>query len=627
MIKLKITHVLFLVVAIVTSSYGQQDLSASLAVAYELESTDPDSAISKYKSLIHIARAVDSAYIEAEATFSIGIVYMNAGSFDSSYSYLLSAYGQFDTVQDKLGQGKSLVALGNINNFTGNQRRALESYQKALLIYEELSDVYNQVRINNNIGALFNTSGDYLKAIEVLERAAELGQSLELSSLNGDNYNNRSLAYQSIDSFNLAASYARRAADVYHKVKDAHYEVIALSNLSGYLLEKEERDYIESKKALDRCRLLLDSIIFPAGELNYYKHLAYYSFYVEKYEEAIVAVDSSLLYIQIFEDQLSRAQVNQLLYNIYKSKSDYKKSLEYYEKYSAINDSLEVVQNKKRLLDMDHKYETEKKEKEIANQDLEISQKTAQRNLALGGGLGLLALGGFIFYRNQKNEKLAKTKIENLEKQQRLMALDYMVQGQEDERKRIAQDLHDGLGGLLSTVRMKIKSISDQVDELSSINLVGETEKLVTEACDEVRRISHDMMPASLVRLSLKDALVDLIEEVRENHNLKINLNYEGEEAEIEENLRVQLYRIIQEILQNAIKHAGANTLNINMNVGDVIIVKTKDDGRGFRNTTSEKNTGIGLRNIESRVKYIGGTLDLKTEPGQGVLYTIVVPN
>ena len=260
---------------------------------------------------------------------------------------------------------------------------------------------------------------------------------------------------------------------------------------------------------------------------------------------------------------------------------------------------------------------------EAAQKDLTIQRSKSQRNLAYLLTAGLLGLVGFFVYRYQKNQKLTSAKIENLENQQKLMALDYILQGQEGERKRIAQDLHDGLGGLLSTVRMKVKSISEQVEELAKIDVMGETEKLVTEACDEVRRISHDMMPASLMSLSLKDALEDLISE--REISLDIELRYTGPEA-LSEKVKVHTYRIIQEIVQNTQKHAQAKQLIIELMVESELKLMTIDDGKGFDYSHEKSAVGIGLKNIESRVNYLGGTCEVASKQGEGTSFRIVIP-
>ena len=182
----------------------------------------------------------------------------------------------------------------------------------------------------------------------------------------------------------------------------------------------------------------------------------------------------------------------------------------YLTSYYHIKDSLENNELRSKISELDVKYESSKKDNEIANQQLQINNSTSQRNLAIFGGLAILGLAGFLFYRNRKNQHLAKAKIDNLQKQQKLLALDYMVQGQEEERKRIAQDLHDGLGGLLASARIQIQKVEKEMQKLGQMQLLSKAESMIDNAHQEVRRISHDMMPGALMDLGLIDAVEDL---------------------------------------------------------------------------------------------------------------------
>ena len=222
---------------------------------------------------------------------------------------------------------------------------------------------------------------------------------------------------------------------------------------------------------------------------------------------------------------------------------------------------------------------------------------------------------------------MQEQKIENLGQQQKLLALDLMMQGQETERERIAQDLHDGLGGILSSVRSKVANINRELETLEKIDIIGDTEALIIKACDEVRRISHHMMPASLVSLGLADAIEDLIEDVRNDANIDVTSSLDINEANLSEGLQLQIYRIVQEFINNTIKHSQAGTLRIDLSIAsDMLHLYLADNGIGYNVDTIDVLTGLGLQGVASRVKYLQGDLNDLTKIGVGCILEIRLP-
>lgn len=205
------------------------------------------------------------------------------------------------------------------------------------------------------------------------------------------------------------------------------------------------------------------------------------------------------------------------------ARGNYQKSNELLYKYFEIKDSIYSEENRTILADLEIKYESSKKDAEIATQTLRINQRTTQGIWFIAGASALLLLTWFLVYRNRKNKILANAKFENLEKQQKLLALDYMVQGQEQERKRIAQDLHDGLGGLLTSAKLQIQKIQREIEKFTDLKLFDQAEKMINHAHTEVRRIAHDMMPGALIDLGLIDAIEDLINKLKKEQNFVIN--------------------------------------------------------------------------------------------------------
>jgi len=196
-----------------------------------------------------------------------------------------------------------------------------------------------------------------------------------------------------------------------------------------------------------------------------------------------------------------------------------------------------------------------------------------------------------------------------------------MIEGQEAERSRIAKDLHDGLGGLLSTVKAHFSNIQSEIQKIEKINVYNRAHEMMDEACDEVRRISHNLIPGALRLEGLGEAVRHLGEETSDAHPFNVDVEIIGFESRMEESKEVFVYRIIQEALNNIIKHADAKKVLIQLSETDTeyhFIIE--DDGKGF--DPLQIQSGLGLKSIQSRVDFLNGNLDIDTKEGVGTTIT-----
>ena len=289
------------------------------------------------------------------------------------------------------------------------------------------------------------------------------------------------------------------------------------------------------------------------------------------------------------------------------------------------------------IAELEVKFDTEQKERKIAQQDLQIEKEARQKTQILIGliAVGVLLIVSFVFFRNRlkyqrtiaiQKEAIQQQQIVELQQQNKLLALNSMIEGQEAERLRIAKDLHDSLGGLLSTVKAHFSAIQQEIEQLEKLNITEKTNSLIDEACIEVRRISHNMMPHALSISGLRGAVEDLAD----------NLKEEGFEATLEmkdlpelENTReVMIYRLLQEIISNIRKHAEAKTILIQvLPYENGINILVEDNGKGFDYDSAIQKGGLGLKSINSRVQFLDGEIDWNTKPGSGTSITIKIPN
>jgi two-component system NarL family sensor kinase len=246
-------------------------------------------------------------------------------------------------------------------------------------------------------------------------------------------------------------------------------------------------------------------------------------------------------------------------------------------------------------------------------------------NIAASVLITLAALG-FLYYNfyRLKQQTLLQA---DIIRQQELAAMK-MIDADENERRRIADDLQDSVGQLLSTTRMNLDTLLGRLQHDSPANsdLTIKTMAMVDEGCREVRAIAQQMMPAILLRTGLIAALRDYVNKI-EQPSLKVIFETSGWDDKLTSNVAMVLYRMIQETANNVIKHAAATQLDIQLSIEDYeVSVTVEDNGCGFLNRGAERHEGIGLKNILARAEYLKGTVDISSSPGKGTLVAILIP-
>jgi two-component system NarL family sensor kinase len=310
---------------------------------------------------------------------------------------------------------------------------------------------------------------------------------------------------------------------------------------------------------------------------------------------------------------------------------NYQKSHEYLLNFLAIKDSIYDLKKSQFIYDLTLKYEKEKDQARILTLEKENLKKTIQRNSILYSGLGLILLAIFIilFFRQRavKDKIIARQKIKQLEEEKKLMVAKMMIEGQEEERKRIARELHDGLGVLLSATKMQFTAIKDVSPE--NRPMVDKAIQLLEQASGDVRKISHNMMPGLLTKLGFFEAVEDLFDNLNDTGNLKAILKINGSQERLPENREIMLYRIVQEMINNTLKYAEAHKIKLIINVmTDHLTMVFADDGKGFdvEKVLKSDTDSIGLKSIQSRVNFLNGEVTLESRPGEGVKYSFRVP-
>jgi two-component system NarL family sensor kinase len=297
-----------------------------------------------------------------------------------------------------------------------------------------------------------------------------------------------------------------------------------------------------------------------------------------------------------------------------------------YSKFIKLQDSLFKVETAEKAARYRELYETEKKEKENALKDLQLKEEARRRKtLTIGfiSGIILLASIFLLLYNRYKLKKKNETEKRLAEEQ--LLRFKSVIDAEEKERERIARELHDGVGHLLSSAKLNVSAIENVSDE--NTDLVNHSMKIIDEALEETRTISHNLMPSALQELGFAAAIKQLVRKINAAGKIKVELNNEELIPQIEKTKATALYRIIQEVLNNMLKHSQADKIEIDFsNDQNKQVLQITDNGKGFDATTIKDSSGIGWKNIFSRAEMISGNMQVNSVIGKGTTVTVETP-
>ncbi|UAM99837.1 sensor histidine kinase [Polaribacter litorisediminis] len=319
-----------------------------------------------------------------------------------------------------------------------------------------------------------------------------------------------------------------------------------------------------------------------------------------------------------------------------KKLKNYKESLLYLEKYDSLNNVIKNQSLIEKVEDIEIKYQTEKKERE--NLQLKVDKEKNKSYLIVSVlSLVLISIIGTLTLQNSKRKRkvleqqkeLEKQKNLTLIKEQEITTINAMVDGQEKERKQIAEDLHDNLGSVLATLKLHFDNlkINREKKKINQDELFNKTEKLIDDAYLKVRSIAHAKNAGVIANKGLLVAVKMMAEKISSADSIKIEVVDFNLVKRLENNLEITVFRIIQELMTNIIKHANAKNVTINISLFDKNLnIIVEDDGVGFDINTVELNDGMGIHSIKTRIQYLKGTFTIDTTLGKGSSIIMDIP-
>ncbi len=586
---------LLLAVALFTSTAHAQNFdSLILAIDAESKILSVEEKLSRLEAVEELAREKGAKDALANTLRRMGIVFFHSGELEDANKVLLEALQLQQENGNRFGVLSTFMTLGNVYYKIGQPSQAIKYYEEAAEEAEALKYGVSLKMIYLNLGQFLSEEGRYPEAEKYLVR----GQSF---------------------------------LDSTRDISDIPYYDGALGHL--YL---QTGDYDKSRAFLEKARLGFSANQNLYGYAQSTRNLAFVLKDLQKQDSAFyylhVAMDSAML----SEDPETVIEIAQDLGNWYLESGDTLGSFHFIELANRLKDSVINEAGIQSLIEAEQKYRSESKSKELKVQKTILRQRNFLiLSLAIALGLGLLA---FLLYRHLRlqREKLVEAELERksieidqLLRQQELSTLKAQMQGQNEERDRIARDLHDRLGSLLSTIKLQFSHFEGRLTQIESEfkSTYGNMMTLIDTAYDEIRQISHDLSSGTLNKFGFNKAVQELIQAIQDVNPIQIN--YLPNRVPIEDYPQIteSLYRIVQELLSNTLKYAQAGEVNIQLAQYDGMLSFTyEDDGKGFDIKSIEQKKGIGMHNIRSRVEMMQGTMNIDTSPGHGVTVMIEIP-
>jgi signal transduction histidine kinase len=336
----------------------------------------------------------------------------------------------------------------------------------------------------------------------------------------------------------------------------------------------------------------------------------------KKYDEAERYLDSAMYYSKFTSKNEIQEGYYVLMSSMQEKKGNYKSALEYHRLLTNFRDSLDKSSHLEMMKELQLKYSVEKKEKQRIQEKNTNEKRLAEnalhnaaikQNIGIGLILMLLAIGGFIIYYFREKHK------------REIEFSSAIVNKLEEERGRIARDLHDGLGQSLIVLKNKFNQL--EVNDEEHTRQINEN---FTSTIEEVRSISRSLIPPELRRLGLKKAILKMLKDVEETSRIMTTSEIDIlDELNLDDGQEIRIYRILQELLNNTMKHSQATSLKISLQkIDGGFVAVYQDNGIGFEHEAEKETNSIGLRSIEQRLRYLNGTIKIE-KPAKGFKATI----
>jgi signal transduction histidine kinase len=575
-----------------------------------------------------------------QSALFLGILHSFQGEYVPANKWFITAISYSNiTSRPVFHLCRAVNNIGNLLHFQGDYQRAIQYYFSIIPIAERTlpqdSLISNPlIGLYTSTASLLTTLEDYEKALYYLDKAEIMAHKYECMDRLPPVYAYKALVYGKTGDKNKASEYNNRALDIGVQTRNEEVQFMAFYNMAT-ISESEDAalSYIKKAHALK-------------GNINQYYRTAAITeagaIYLRQknYPQALRILNQAESLASHYKMPKTLLSINQHLADLHTQTGNYKKAHDHRLLAYKMNDSLLNKEKALAINALEIKYRTAQKDMELSQQQLFIKQqeeRISRNNVVIGisamGILMLTSISLFLYMLNRSNRQkqyLQQQKIQSLEQEQEIRELKAVMAGEEKERTRLARELHDGIGGMVAAIKMNFSSLRKRYAPVTTTGEEPEQNNGFTKIMDlinttgnEIRETAHNLMPDILTRHGLVEALNLYTTKINSGNNVYIKLQADDQINNIPQSIQLSLYRVIQELVQNIIKHASASIamIHISTKPDGVVHIVIRDNGKGF--DTDAIAEGIGLQNVRSRIKILHGTLSVASAPGEGVTVEI----
>ncbi len=590
------------------------------------------------REMLALSRKLNYRAGERKALMMHVKYYGDRSDFQQSFAYA-------DSLRQLLDGDSSYIArrdrgilywdMGNNYHKLADYGKSLESYLLAVKVFERSGDQNFLCTLYSNISSVYENTSDTVRSLEYITKAlkaAEASNDEDVLCFATINYATELINRKQFEGASRALDEAEPlVAKLENDSYSQHYSYgrgLVASNLKNYSdAVSFFRKSMRFAKTLDDVHLATEVMIHLSKSLSG----------MNRFPEAKVYLDSAVLLAKGAGLNTRRKHAYDGLAAWYEKDGDMKNALSYLRKSIALNDSILSEEKNKQIAALEMRYQAEARENEIRNlktehqlQELSIRQKNLFNYLLIGATLTILAMFLLTYKNYTHKQRLQAQRISELETEKRLAATEAVLMGEEQERTRLAKDLHDGLGGMLAGIKHSFSTMK------GNLSMTPENQQAFERSMDmldssirEMRRVAHNMMPEALVTFGLDTALKDYCSSINQSGALQVSYQSIGIEGEtIDKTISITVYRIVQELITNTMKHASASNAIVQVTRTDGLIsVTVEDDGKGFDVGMLNNAKGIGWANIQHRVDFLNGKIDVRSGSGKGTSVHIEFAN
>ncbi|MEO9474452.1 MAG: tetratricopeptide repeat protein [Cyclobacteriaceae bacterium] len=577
-----------------------------------LNNVDTARAISK--SLMRYSIENQHDWGEAQAYIFIGVGYHRQSSYDSANYYFDKALIINESLRDSMQIATVNLNQAMIHVNRGEFENATKKILNSLRTYERLGD--NRVakesipRCYNNLGQVHYYQGNFGKALEYFglfhEASRDLNDTLQIAS----SLTNMGAAYYEQGQFEKTMECDKQALMLHTSINNLLGMANAINNIaSGYV---EMGDYKQAIVYYDEAVAVYNQVPNRRGVADSYYNKGKLYLKLADYDLSERNFKDAKAISMEIKDMYQLKLIFQSLSDLSVLRGDFNVALKYFKKFHALSDSLVNESNVSKVNELEIQYETEKKQQKIdlLNKENELQATTIERNRAFSGMLvlAILLIVGAAIWIYKRFQYRSKVELEKEKARLKSEQTNAVISSQEEERKRFAMDLHDNFGQLISALRLLMNQSAD---------IKSKSNEILDQMYVSLKEIAFDLMPQTLLQKGLVPALEELVTQLNRNGAVRFSLNTFDEGLGLPQSSQIATYRIVQELINNNLKYAKAQNVNISITaLEDSVNIMLEDDGTGFNTNDLLVGSGNGWRNINSRLDLLNGKINIDSKPG-----------